>query len=427
MVSTGTFNNSGTYNKQSNTITNVGGGIAFNNTGTVNVNAGTLRLQGNDTHSGTFAMTAGSTLDFNFGTHNLNAVTTSGAGTFQISGGTVNLNGGSHTTHFLLSGGTLAGTSTPIGGAADWTGGTITGAATTTFNSTLDISGNGSKVISGGRIVNAHDTTWSGNTGANVNDLFFSGGTFNNTGTFTDTNAFADQMVSTGTFNNSGTYNKQSNTITNVGGGIAFNNTGTVNVNAGVFNVAHAFTNEGTINVGAATTFQSSCIGAGCFSNSNAGVMQGNGTILTQANGELINSGAINPGGSDFIGHLTLDGNLSQMTTGVVNFDLASLSSFDQLTVTHNVMLSGSLDVHDLGYVPVLGDSFVVATFDQRVDGSKFSSVNSQEFGSAVTFTASYHEHDVTLTVTAVPEPEQYLMLLAGLGLVGAIARRRRT
>ena len=146
--------------------------------------------------------------------------------------------------------------------------------------------------------------------------------------------------------------------------------------------------------------------------------MQGNGTIRTLANNDLVNSGLINPGSSNAIGHLTIDGSLHQVAGGMVNFDLASLNSFDQLTVTHNVTLGGELDVGNLGYNPVVGDSFVVATFDQRLAGSTFSSVVPHGFGSGVSFTASYHEHDVTLTVTAVPEPEQYLMLLAGLGLV---------
>lgn len=33
---------------------------------------------------------------------------------------------------------------------------------------------------------------------------------------------------------------------------------------------------------------------------------------------------------------------------------------------------------------------------------------------------------DVKVTVTSVPEPETYAMLLAGLGIMGALARRRR-
>ena len=32
-----------------------------------------------------------------------------------------------------------------------------------------------------------------------------------------------------------------------------------------------------------------------------------------------------------------------------------------------------------------------------------------------------------SVTITVVPEPEAYLMLLAGLGVVGAVSRRRRT
>jgi len=39
---------------------------------------------------------------------------------------------------------------------------------------------------------------------------------------------------------------------------------------------------------------------------------------------------------------------------------------------------------------------------------------------------ASDNTGSIAVSVTAVPEPETYAMLLAGLGLVGAIARRRK-
>ncbi|MCC2682978.1 MAG: Na-Ca exchanger/integrin-beta4, partial [Nitrosospira multiformis] len=224
-----------------------------------------------------------------------------------------------------------------------------------------------------------------------------------------------------GTFNNSGTYNKQTNTVTNIGGGVGFNNTGTVNVQAGVFNVAHAMNNAGTVNISAGAIFQSSCGGADCFVN--AGIIQGNGTVITPTLG-LSNSGAINPG--DGIGHLTIDGDLHQAASGVVNFELASLSSFDQLTVTDDVTLGGHIGVWNLGYAPLVGDTFVVATFDERLANSTFTDVTTHGFGSGVNFNVVYHEHDVTLQVTAVPEPEQYALFLAGLGLMGVMARRRK-
>lgn len=43
--------------------------------------------------------------------------------------------------------------------------------------------------------------------------------------------------------------------------------------------------------------------------------------------------------------------------------------------------------------------------------------------GTPTTSFAGYHG---SITVTAVPEPESYAMLLAGLGLMGAVARRRK-
>ncbi|HEU4855618.1 MAG TPA: hypothetical protein VFS89_10130, partial [Nitrosospira sp.] len=87
-----------------------------------------------------------------------------------------------------LSSGTLSGTGNlTLSGLSSWTGGSISGAASTTFNDTLDIIGNNGKGISGTRVINLNDTTtWGGNTGNSGNTLFFSNGTINNAGTFND-------------------------------------------------------------------------------------------------------------------------------------------------------------------------------------------------------------------------------------------------
>jgi hypothetical protein len=199
----------------------------------------------------------------------------------------------------------------------------------------------------------------------------------------------------------------------------AFENSGAVNVQQGKLEVVTSFNNQGMINVAAGTIFQ------GNNANFiNDGIMQGNGTIQTQLNNDLVNTGAINPG--DGIGHLTIDGDLTQASGGVTNFELASLSSFDRLSVTGDVTLGGEIGIWDQGYAPVVGDTFVVATFDERLANSTFADVTTHGFGSGVNFAVIYHAHDVTLQVTAVPEPEQYALFLAGLGLMGVMARRRR-
>lgn len=53
-------------------------------------------------------------------------------------------------------------------------------------------------------------------------------------------------------------------------------------------------------------------------------------------------------------------------------------------------------------------------------DGSIFAGYKSQ-----VHYTMAVHPGDVGAVVANVPEPETYAMLLAGLGLIGAVARRR--
>jgi len=347
------------------------------------------------------------------------AIINSGNATLSFNSGVAALDffGGS-----LLGAGNLG-----ISGLTSFTRGQIGGdGGNVIANGGLNISGAGAKTLghSGGSgssgIINNGAGTWSG-TGDISN--WGSGRLTNSAGASLDIQSDAD--FNNGTFINQGTLTKSAGATdgsekTVISG--TFENSGSVNVQQGVLQVSTPFNNQGTINVSAGAVFYGSNPNF-----SNDGVMQGNGTIQTLVNNDLVNSGQINPGGAASIGHLTIDGSLHQVAGGALNFDLASLSSFDQLAVTHDVTLGGELDIWNLGYNPVVGDSFVVATFDQRLAGSTFSSVNPEGFGSGVAFSASYHEHDVTLTVTAVPEPEQYLMLLAGLGLVGAIARRRRT
>ena len=138
------FNNIGTYNKQSNTITTTDLGLAFNNSGVVNVNAGTLRPSGG-TSTGTFNIAAGATLDFKNGNNTLNGATTQGLGTLAISSdlvgadAVVSINGGTHTTPFALSGSVLTGSSHTFQGAVTWTGGSISGAGTTDFSNDVAI------------------------------------------------------------------------------------------------------------------------------------------------------------------------------------------------------------------------------------------------------------------------------------------------
>jgi len=416
------FNNTGTYNKQGGATTTIE--VAFNNTGAVNVDAGRLHLH-RGTSSGSFALAGGATLGFTFGTHTLNNATVSGAGTLQVGGGTVLFNNGSYGAPLLLSSGNLAGSAATFTGPATWTGGNITGAGTTRFDNTLAITGNTGKGLSGTRVIDlAGTTTWGGNTGNLGNSIFFNQGTINNSGTFNDTNSFNTLMDTLGAtaFNNTGTYNKQGNSTTTIE--VVLNNTSAINVDAGTLNVSSSFDNHGTISVAARATFGATNL----FRDlQNHGVLQGHGTYDPAAGRTLLNAGQVSPGMST--GELTVAGNYTQTAAGVLNIELAGLADFDLLSVTDDVRLDGNIRVWNAGYVPVLGDTFVVMTFDQRLANSTFDDIITQGYAAGVVFEAIYNLHDVTLRVTevavAVPEPESWAMLLAGIGLMGLVARRR--
>ena len=327
---------------------------------------------------------------------------------------------------FRLGGGQVSGSGhLAVSGASQWTGGAHYGTGISDYNGELAITGASDKNLGGGRVLNVVDTTWSGNTAANNNRIRFTGATINNNGTWNDANAYDAYTYSysgSNAFNNVGTYNKLGNATTTMN--VAYSNTGTTNVDAGTFTLTSAFTNEGLIRAAAGATF----VGSNA-AFVNAGILSGDGTIATHAGGDIVNDGGAIAPGSSGIGHLSIGGALVNAASGKLNFELASLSSFDTLAVSDGVTLGGEIGVWNLGYVPVLGDSFVVMTFAEQIGSNPFDSVGVYGFAPGTEFSVTYNLHDVTLTVSAVaavPEPQSAALLLAGLGLLGFVAARRR-
>ena len=155
----------------------------------------------------------------------------------------------------------------------------------------------------------------------------------------------------------------------------------------------------------------------------NGGTLTGDGSFAIRAGRDIVNRGGIEPG-THGIGSLSFDGDLALETASVLSFELTSLTDFDRILVDGNLAIGGELSILQLGYVPRLADSFVVASFAAAVGLPAFDAVTWRGFGDGVAFTASINPDNITLTVSAVPEPTQVLMLLAGLALIAGAMQR---
>ena len=426
------FNNSGTYNKSGAGTTHLF--VSFNNTGTTDIQTGTLSLRNGGLLAGSVDIAPGATLAVgrNGSSAGLvtfdNALALSGTGELLIdangSGAVDALFDGNHShagatrlvsgtaqvddtlalASFEQTGGILTGGGTvTVTGPVTLAAGFQTGTGTSQFDDNVAMLGASSRALGGGRTMNTTATTsWGGNAAASTNRIDINGSaTINNSGTWTDSNA-ADTSIGSGSggtkvFNNSGTYNKSGNSRTRLFA--AYSNGGTTTVHDGRLDFEGALTNTGTL--------------------------AGNGTIETPSAG-FLNDGEIAPGVAG-VGALSFDGDLSLASSSMLSFELASSGSFDQLFVSGDATIGGNISILGIGgFAPAIGDEFVVMTFADSIGDQVFGSVNWSGFSPNIGFGVIYNPDNITLAVAAIPEPSQYAMMLAGLGVLATIARRRR-
>ncbi len=104
------------------------------------------------------------------------------------------------------------------------------------------------------------------------------------------------------------------------------------------------------------------------LTNEFGGTISGSG-VLEIIDGSFTNHGTIAPGNSP--GILTVQGDYTQGSTGELEIELAQSGAagtdYDQLAVTGNVALDGTLELQALdGFIPSYGDTFDVLTYGSR-------------------------------------------------------------
>ena len=114
-------------------------------------------------------------------------------------------------------------------------------------------------------------------------------------------------------------------------------------------------------------------------------------------------NGTLKPGGLGTVGTLTVNGNFSQTSAGVTDFELASSSSYDKLVVTGSAALNGTANATGIGgYLPTGGESFVLVSATPAISGN-FATVNHPP--APPPYTATVSGNQFILSTAAPPSP----------------------
>ena len=243
---------------------------------------------------------------------------------------------------------------------------TLTGAGdieVDNFASTFQLGGG---TISGKTIYNPITVNWvSGNIILADGSVFQNSGTFNAKATTTMTGTAAESFINDGSF-----IKDTAGTTTTMD--IPFTNNGTVDIVAGNLRFLKGMDNgenavidlgNGTLNPGETLNLVS------------GDSLIGSGTLAAN----LVNAGTVSPGNS--AGGITIEGNYTQQSTGVLEIQLGGTTAgtqYDQLTVTGTATMAGTLNVSLIdGFIPQVGDSFTILPYGIRSGG--FSTLNLPE------------------------------------------------
>lgn len=324
-----------------------------------------------------------------------------------------------------LASGTFSGTHTFHGNNLYWTGGNYNNAGTTTIalNSTMGISTGdmAGRVLINGGTVNRTAGTIRGNTNTDV----INNGVWNESA---GGGGFNSDFGGVWTFHNAadGTLNKVSASSTTFSG-VAMANAGLIDVQAGNLAFNGGFTQS------AGRTQLSGGTISGATLVFNGGELGGTGTITASV---LMNDGSLTPGFSP--GLLNITGSLTFGAPATYVVDIAGLlrgTGYDAIDVAGGVTLGGAgLDVHvDPGALASLnvGDIFdvlskgsaggITGAFDSLPEGTIFNASGLLEL--RISYVGGQAGRSVTLQIERiVPTPGAASTML----LCGLIATRRK-
>ncbi len=361
-----------------------------------------------------------------------NNVTTTGGVSVNV--GQLKVNSTLTSNVAVASGASVIGSGT-INGATAVTSGTINGSGLTLGATTL----HGASALSG---VN------------NASSVTIADGTTTLSGTTTATGGFSvNGATLAGSGQGMGTVSGSSATINGSGLSIGattlkgnstlsgYNIASRVTVNSGTTSLTGTTQSTGTLSVSAGATLNANGTIAG--SASVSGLLSGNSTVT----GNLaLTSGTISPGNSAGIttveGNLTVDHNSTLVAQ--VSGTVAGIS-YDQVKVSGNVTLDGTLDLTSLSGL-TMGET--ITLIDNTGSGTTtgyFSTILTSGSTYTVTSNSNYtftsgtteyllsfssktdgdaNYNDVTLSV--VPEPSTWAMLVGGVGMLAFGQRLRR-